>query len=268
MFCFCNLLNKNLTYSVLAILLLVLARAWFHDNGIRKLSRIQAVNEIDLFYELIESKSSYLQLSSYSVDSAILNLKGKINEEEYISNMKLARGLGLILSEIKDRHASVSVPGQEYQEHYLPFAIAPWQDEKVIALQEQDEDQYDLFLINYPVLQSIEGIKTSFWIDLANYENKHAPRYAKHAEGVAHLAHFGKIALLQSININKKLSFTFSDFNRQRDTTLYMRLSNERKHWNDCGGQSDLTKELFTKKITITYSSNSPTILLTYLYQR
>jgi hypothetical protein len=109
-----------------------------------KISKLQAIEDLKQFQNILETKSSYLQLATFDYKTAIEQLISSVSKEkEEIIVDELTNEMSKIMSEIGDRHSSIkneSFDQNKYPTYglKLPFGLAVL-DDKIIAVQQNSD---------------------------------------------------------------------------------------------------------------------------------
>lgn len=189
---------------------------------------------IDAISILLSEKSPYFDINKYRVDSKIdsviraLDSNDKVNDtEELLNNVEH------ILSELGDRHVSVKKLGPEQKEerYYLPFALAPWQENEVIALRQHPKLKYSFYLESYPFLSSIQNENINKFMHRLDILNKYAPSQSRLSLGVEKLNEFYQIN--RHLKIGHSVRLKFSNRNRTKDTLVYVNLVSDKTKWRE-----------------------------------
>ncbi|MEM7656377.1 MAG: S41 family peptidase [Bacteroidota bacterium] len=215
------------------LLLTTIAKAQFP-----LISSEQALEDAQEFQQLLEERSSYLQLSDLNHDSAFQALFSELGKQSEIEVQALSQHLGKILYAIGDRHCKVEF--EEFEEdtivgweRYFPAGLARYEDQ--LAVLQRSNRAFTWYAPNYPYLKNINGQP---WEEfLAQYAPRHqlAPREARISRAAETLRDLGELYVLNGIkDTTVRLQLT----NGQKDTSLTLPLIAKRQwyiskadHW-------------------------------------
>ncbi|MEM8527074.1 MAG: S41 family peptidase [Bacteroidota bacterium] len=225
---------NTLLISCSLLLLLVISLSLKPNN----LTRTKVISEVEMFRQLLYQHSSYLQLDTLRFDSLFTQFNERIEQQSYNDRHLLRNELDILLTNLGDRHASAYLDEEKKeQQYFLPFNIAPWKGQDVLALREQEPYTYSLLMEDYPLLKEINGKSLKKWTRTLLCQQSSAPEYAKHSEVVEQL--YDQIEDLMIYNqesLNENLVVTLTSLDHRKDTTLYLPLKQKGNNWQDRKG--------------------------------
>ena len=183
----------------------------------RKLTIAEAITDIKQFEEVLKSRSSYAQLSTFDYESAIKEVSSAIkNTKEDVDSNNLTNELGKIMSEIGDRHSSVKNEAFHKNTHNtyplrLPFGVATLNGKMIAIKQLLHDDNYSYYDKAYPYIKSIDGVAIETLIDSYNYKDKKAPIPAKLSRGSNAVQKYGELLFKNNIPCPDSITVVFSD---------------------------------------------------------
>lgn len=163
------------------------------------ISVVKAMADINEFQDILETKSSYLQLSDFNYIKALDKLKGKIHKEgNPISISFLTHELAKIMGEIGDRHSSIRNRSFDEDGHNtfnlkLPFGLAHLNNKIIAVKRDSVTKEYSYLHKDFPYIKSIDGIAIETYINSYNYRAKKAPRAAKLTRAAKDIQKFGEL---------------------------------------------------------------------------
>ncbi|MEL6720837.1 MAG: S41 family peptidase, partial [Bacteroidota bacterium] len=241
------------TYRLIYLFIISLHCLGCGDHSAELTSKI-VEEELKVFRKLVIDSSAYFQLNSARFDSLYDEIYTKLTTQDHIFRRDLTREFDRLLTELGDRHASTQTTQDKYgkaeQNYFLPFSIAPWKGKYILAMERLEANQFRYFLEEYPLLVSIETIDIIKWMNQQYYKNKYAPIHSRHTQNIKQLQEgIDDFLVMYNIEPKSPVSFTFSDIERIRDTTIQLYLSKEEKKWEDRGGKGKMQfREYWTKK--------------------
>jgi len=182
---------------------------------LQKISKEQALSDLKQFQEVLDTKSSYAQISPYNYVSAIEELAVSISKKESeISINELTNEISKIMSEIGDRHSSIKNESFDRKSHKsynlkLPFGITIL-DEKVIAVKQKSND-YAYYSKKFPFVKSINDIHIETLIDKYNYRDKKAPIASQLNRGADAIQNYGALLFKNNIECPEKIEVVFTN---------------------------------------------------------
>ncbi len=191
------------------------------------------ISTIHTIYELLSKKSPYFDIHRERVNNKIDSIIKLFESREYIEQDELLINIRHILSELGDRHASIEkiTPEQEEEQYYLPFSLAPWIDNQVIALRQLPKLNYSFYLENYPLLSEIQDENINTFILRHDILNKYAPKRARLSLGVEKMNEFYQVK--DGLKIGDSIKLKFLSKNRKKDTLIYSQLVNFKTKWRE-----------------------------------
>ncbi len=199
------------------------------------ISKIQAIEDLKEFKNILDNKSSYAQLSEYDYGTAIKKLEKRIlnSTNETVNIDKLAHEMGKIMAEIGDRHSSIKNEAFNRRNHdtynlRLPFGVTVLKG-KVIAVKQNNNDKrsYTYYDAKYPYIHSINGVVIDGLINDYNYKNKKAPLDTKFTRGANAIQKFGALLFKNNKACPKSVEVEF--FNGENIKKETVDLTVERK---------------------------------------
>lgn len=195
----------------------------------QKISKEKYLSDLQQFEEILNSTSSYAQVSSFNYKSALKLLNEKItNTTKDIDIDDFTSELSKIMSEIGDRHSSIKNEAFNIGSHdtynlKLPFGLATL-DGKILALKKNIEtENYNYYDTSHPYIKSIDGITIEKLTDSFNYIDKKAPTEAKLSRGSSAIQNYG--ALLFKNNLKCPDSVTVIFRNGENEISQKFQLS-------------------------------------------
>jgi len=193
----------------------------------------EAINEIKQIEKLLIEQSPYMDINNArviaSLDSLALNLQKNTKTDKIRFSIKLKD----VLAELGDRHFRMEYVGNctEKDRYYLPFVLAPWKGDGVIALVKKPKMTFSFYLDDFPFLKSINDKKIGEVMSQYDLENKYAPKFSKQALGVKKLNEFYKIK--RGLGVGDQIKFTFASWDFKSDTTFFLSLVESDNKWRD-----------------------------------
>ena len=225
-----NLINKLIIVGVVAACFFTY-KLKFRDIHIVTVKTSTVISTIST---LLSEKSPYYDINkdrvSSKIDSVIRVLETK---EKYNGVDELLNNVEHILSELGDRHASVKTLASEQgtERYYLPFALAPWEENEVIALRQHPKLKYSFYLESYPFLSNIQNENINKFMHRQDILNKYAPSQSRLSLGVEKLNEFHQIN--SHLKIGDSVKLKFSNRKRTKDTLVYVNLVSEKTKWRE-----------------------------------
>ena len=193
----------------------------------------KAAEELNDLRKIAEKKSAYVNVRYQRFDKAFAKLDSFLQKKESITKKEIEIAVTNVLGELGDRHSRAKYIGDcRPDKFYLPFSIAPWKEDKILALSSMKDDSLYSFVLNaFPLLKSINDIEVKKYMYEYNLKDKYAPSRSRLARGVSRLYRFYSVA--PSIAYGDTLRFTFSSWDEKSDTTLQLPLSRHHRKWRD-----------------------------------
>lgn len=230
-----NLINKVIIVCVVLAIFVTFFNIFFKrnvkENHIAPEKTSAIINTISM---LLSKKSPYFDIHkdrmNRKIDSVIRILKIRENANEEV---ELLNNIEHILSELGDRHASIKKlkSEQEVNEYYLPFALAPWQENRVIALQQLPKLKYAFYLEKYPFLSDIQDENINEFIYRKDIINKYAPNQSRLSLGVEKMNEFYQVG--NNLKAGDSVKLKFSNKNKTKDTLVYVKLVDYKTKWRE-----------------------------------
>ncbi|MCK0109752.1 S41 family peptidase [Flavobacteriaceae bacterium S0825] len=181
-----------------------------------KITIAEALEDLNEFESILDSKSSYSRLTDYDYKNAIKKLKEKLSnsDKQTITTIVFANEMAKIMAEIGDRHSSVQdreFNSKEYKNYNLrlPFGIAPY-DGKFLALHNTPNTyNYKHLFKDYPYIKSINGRSIDMYVN--QYKAKKAPIASKLAWGTAAIQNFASFQFHNNEKPTDSVRVTFTN---------------------------------------------------------
>jgi hypothetical protein len=209
-----------------------------------KVSKKQALADLEQFQEILNSRSSYAQLSKYNYVPAIKELARAVSEkQDSVDINELANEISKIMSEIGDRHSSVrslSLSDEALKTYRLklPFGLAAINN-KVIAIHKTTKgDKYTYYKRKYPYIKNIDNRDVEELINIYNYRHKKAPWEAKLARGAEAIERYGALLFKNNETCPKSVQVTFAD--GKNEIVENIELTYDKK-WETTTSKKDVT---------------------------
>ncbi len=187
------------------------------NTGSIEITWLQAIEDLKQFEKILDSKSSYAQLSGFDYKSVIKELavsivskKSDVNINEFTNEM------GKIMAEIGDRHSSIKNEAfnkREYKAYNLrlPFGVATIGGKIVALKQNIKEKSYTYYNSAYPYIKSINGVSIYRLINSYNYRDKKAPKSARFSSASNAIQKYGELLFKNNIKCTDNINVVFSD---------------------------------------------------------
>lgn len=192
----------------------------------QQISVAEAIADLRQFEDILQSVSSYSQLSTIDYNLMIKKIGDAIADENtQVDVNKLANAMAKIMSEIGDRHSSVKNESFNNANHKtynlrLPFGVAPLNG-KIVALKNDEENKgYTYYYQSQPYIKSIDGVATETLINTYNYRHKKAPAPAKLSWGSSAIQRYGALLFENDIDCPDSIIVVFSDGKAEKTETL------------------------------------------------
>ncbi len=193
-----------------------------------KIDRTAAIEDLSQLKSILETESSYLNLSGFDYQKGLGNIEMSIGDSIRIQDFGFA--IQKLIGELGDRHASV-LGFWEINKHYLPFAVAPYQDKVIAVMRDSISGGFDTYLDNFRYLKSIGDVPIDEFLKRITVRNKHAPSDARFTKSVTNLRYldfqYDKLGILKTDSV----LFTFTD--GEKNKILKLPLSLKRISWYD-----------------------------------
>lgn len=165
----------------------------------QKLAVAEALADLKQFETIVESRSSYAQLSSFDYIKPLNKLATDIsNKNDEVDVDEFSNKLSQIMSEIGDRHSSIKNEAFNPNAHEtynlkLPFGVTLIEGQAVAVKQNQTDDKYTYYHKSHRYLKSIDSISVEKLMDNFNYRDKKAPMPAKLSRGANAIQNYGTL---------------------------------------------------------------------------
>lgn len=206
------------------------------------LQKGKALEDLNEFKELLETQSSYFQLSDFNFEHLFMQLKTEISTVDSISIYQLAYKFEKIISETIDRHASVKI--EDFDEDdiemfnlHFPFTIAALEGKAVALTQNKHKINYEYYSKEFPFLKSINKIPTLKFIEQYAYRRKNSPKAAKLYDGLRDIRDIGELFFKQGELYHTDIDVVLT--NGKKDTVITLPLSKKKNRWNNIGSAQD-----------------------------
>lgn len=219
---------------------------------LEKISSTHAIKDIEEFQQIIEKRSSYIQIADYNYKKDIHTLKASIlASKDEIDINYLTYELAKIMSELGDRHSSVKNEAFDREKHatyslQLPFSVTVLQGKAVAVKRITKNDTYKYVHAAYPYIKSINGISVDQLVDSLVYRSKKAPKDAKISRGVSEIQQLGKLYAINNRKLPEQIKVTFT--NGKKDTTEVIQLQKERASYYSEVAQNSYIRSREVKK--------------------
>lgn len=198
----------------------------------QKISIAEAIADLRRFEDILQSVSSYSQLSPFDYQLKIKEIADAIvNENTQVDVNKLANEMAKVMSEIGDRHSSIrnesfNTINHETYNLRLPFGAATLNG-KIIALKKDDKNGiYNYYYHSHPYIKSINGVAIETLINTYNYRDKKAPAEAKLARGSSAIQKYGALLFENDIKCEDSITVVFSDGRAEKTETFQLTTEN------------------------------------------
>lgn len=200
------------------------------------LQKKDALEDLMEFKTLMETESSYYQLSEFAFEARYQQIEKEILQQDSIPLYYLAYELEKIIAETIDRHAGLKMDDFDKKEFeilslHFPFALSTL-DGKVVALKEnKTKGEYTYYAKKYPYLKSINGQNIEEFIEQYAYRRKNSPKQAMLTDGLKDLKNFGELYFKQGEKDIKEIDFELT--NGKRNKHIILPLNATRHNWID-----------------------------------
>lgn len=193
------------------------------------------ISEIEHVKKLLLETSPYIDMNKSGVIYSLDSLSSKVlsDKSEKIKKEEYSDKLRQILSNLGDRHFHLDYIGlcQDDKKYYLPFGLAPWENNQAVAVVKAGKGKFSLFLEEFPYLSHIDNYSLIDFIHKYDPENKKAPTYSSLALGVDKLNELYKIK--KGLRVGDKLKLTFSSKDLKKDSVVFVKVVAEKNKWRD-----------------------------------
>lgn len=198
----------------------------------QKIPTDEAIADLKQFEDILQSVSSYRQLSTFDYKLVIKQISDSIlNERKDVAINEFTNELAKIMSEIGDRHSSVkneSLNKRDYSSYNLnlPFSTATLNG-KIVALQGNEKgENYKYYDEKYPYIKSINGIAVETLVSTYSYRDKKAPEQAKLSRASIAIQKYGQLLFENNLKCPDTISIIFSDGGAERTETFKLTTAN------------------------------------------
>ncbi|WP_299180120.1 S41 family peptidase [uncultured Aquimarina sp.] len=196
------------------------------------ISRNEAIHDLKQFKEILDTKSSYAQLSPFDYESAINKVVTSILQKDKgdISIDKLVYEMSTIIAEIGDRHSSIkneALDKNSYKTYNLrlPFGITILDKEFIAVKQKSDNNCYIYYDDEFPYIKSINGITIKTLIDTYNFRDKKAPKQAKLSRGANAIQKYGALLFHTDKECPERVEVVFSNGRLEKKEILELTMA-------------------------------------------
>lgn len=202
------------------------------------LKTAETIEDLNEFKTLMETESSYYQLSDFDFSSRYQHIEKELLGQDSIPTYFLAYELEKIISETIDRHASIKMNNFKTDDFdllklYFPFVVSSLNG-NIVALKEgKSERKYEYYSKKYPFLKSINGLSIDKFLEHYAYRRKLSPKPAQITDGLQDLRTVGKLFFQQGEYQIKELNLILTD--GKKDLPLTLALSDQQHTWSDPG---------------------------------
>jgi C-terminal processing protease CtpA/Prc len=187
---------------------------------VRVITLEQAIEDINEFKKILETKSSYSQLSKYNYNAAIQKLKNSLKEKnsEAVDLNFLTNEMAKIMAEIGDRHSSIKNTHFKRKDYKcydlnLPFGVIGINNTIAAVKYDSVNKKYKYLFKDYPYIKSIHHITTETLLNLYSYKGKKAPEAAKQSRGASSIERFGALLFKNNVDCPEAVEVVFTNGN-------------------------------------------------------
>lgn len=219
---------------ILVLSLMLLSNASFAQY----LQQNEAIEDLKEFKNLMETESSYYQMSDFDFETRYQQIEKEILQQDSIPIYFLAYEMEKIIGETIDRHASLRMDGFDDEAFeifglHFPFALASLEG-KIVALKEKkSKGEYKYYSKKYPYLKSINGISIDAFIEQYASRRKNSPKPAMLTDGLKDIRNVGEVYFKQGEQYLKEVDLVLT--NGKKDKKITLPLSKKRYSWIDPG---------------------------------
>jgi hypothetical protein len=193
----------------------------------QKISTTEAIEDLKQFKNILESRSSYAQISTFDYKSDIRRLIASIRGKKNININEFTNEIGKIMSEIGDRHASIKNEAFNKEAHkaynlWLPFGITTIEGHVVAIKQNLKDENYTYYYNSHPTIKSINGIAIETLINTYNYRDKKAPKQAKNWRGSNAIQNYGALLFKNNLAHTDSINVVFSDGDNDKSEIFHL----------------------------------------------
>ena len=237
--CSINNMKKKLIYLVVI---------FYQGVGLsQSISLENAKHDLEVLKSIVNSQSSYFQISDVDLDSEIEKIHSDYGYNDSIQIIHLTHEIGKVIAKIGDRHSRVYLPGSANNHHrysgqYLPYIIAPFQNKIVVLTKIDSTNHYKYYNKNYPFLKEIQGINVYNLIESYPHRALKAPEQSRLTKGSWYLENISKHLFFEHKLIHDSITITLTD--GDLDTTFTTSYSSSPNYWVDLGSSNPQTSKL------------------------
>jgi hypothetical protein len=211
----------------------------------QKISISESLADLMQFEDILESISSYSQLSTFDYRSVIKKISDSMaNENKDVDINEFTHEIGKIMSEIGDRHSSIKNESFNKKDHQtynlrLPFGVATLKGKIIGLKKDAKSENYKYYLNSHPHIKSINGMAIETLINTYNYRDKKAPAPAKLTRGSSAIQRYGALLFENNMKCPDSIKVVFSNGNTEKTETFQLTTANS-------GYSSKLLQEHYT----------------------
>lgn len=198
----------------------------------QKISIAEAVSDLKQFEDILQSVSSYSQLSTFDYKLMIKKIADAIvYENTQVDVNKLANEMAKIMSEIGDRHSSIRNESFNTLNHKTynlrpPFGVATLNGKMIALKKDAENENYNYYYHSYPYIKSINGVATETLINTYDYRHKKAPAQARLSWGSSAIQKYGALLFENNIKCGDSITVVFSDGSTEKTETFQLTTEN------------------------------------------
>lgn len=201
----------------------------------QSISSKKAFEDLVEFKILLETQSSYYQVSTFDFEKRYKVIEKEIQDKDSVPIHYLAFEFEKIIAETIDRHANIRM--KDFDENsnkmfnlHFPFALAHLDGKAVALMFDKSERIYKYYSAEYPYLKSINGIAINEFIDKYAYRRKLSPVQAKLNDGLQDIRDIGELYFKQG---KSKIDVSFILTDGTISKKIILPLSNIKNFWFD-----------------------------------
>ncbi|SEA60742.1 S41 family peptidase [Psychroflexus halocasei] len=223
-----------MTKYLLGICLILFSNFSFSQS----ISKEQALEDIDEFIALLETESSYYQLSDFDFEARYTQIRDNIQKKDSVRIDFLAYEFEKIIAETIDRHANIRFKKSKNKSSntpdlYFPFVVSSLNGKVVVLREKKSKNEYQFVKKKYPYLKSINGILIDDFLEKYAYRRKLSPKQAQLTDALLDLKRTGKLYQKQDEEIPEKIDLVLTK--GQKDFEMKLPLSREKHDWFHLG---------------------------------
>ncbi|MCT4674224.1 MAG: S41 family peptidase [Prolixibacteraceae bacterium] len=206
-------------------------------NKKKTVTKEEAIEDLYEFEKILETRSSYIQISDFKYKEAIKSLRSVIDKEDKDVNIdKLANTMAMIMAEVGDRHSSVRNKYFKYKSHptfnlKLPFGLTNLNGKLIALKRDTIKEHYNYLSRKYPYIKSINGIDVNTLIDSYNYKNKYAPFAAKQTRAAEQIEEYGAMLFYKNISTDKEIDVILTNKRGKKETHKTFELTTQKERY-------------------------------------